>query len=269
MYQTGTVAENPAEKNTIKNSKNPTEDSTDDPITKCFSELPASETTGISQESQSKGKTRTRTRVEANSLPPVPNFLPFKSQFSPHSARVLLPEGHESDPFSLFSLFFTNKIFEESAENTNRYATMKRAQYRTHDKLQRSWKSCTLGEIKILFGLWIYIGIYKLPSPSTHWERNQSGGVCRAVQMRYRVRFKNRFRNFCNNITVHNLISNSISLVRFEQLKRYFHVSDPFFSTFSDKQWYKKVEPLSSKLHSAFQCYFVPGTRISVDNMMI
>lgn len=60
-----------------------------------------------------------------------------------------------------------------------------------------------------------------------------------------------------------------MTIVRFEQLKRYFHVSDPTLPKPIDKKWYTKLEPLSSTLRKSFQQFFVPGTKVSVDEMMI
>lgn len=67
-------------------------------------------------------------------------------------------------PFS--SYFFTDSIMEDLATNTNKYAEIQRNHFISQypEKRQRSWKPCTAADIRILFGLWIYMGINKLPS---------------------------------------------------------------------------------------------------------
>lgn len=185
-----------------------------------------------------------------------------------------LPHSSKDDPYSLFSLFFNDVIFMELAQHTNQYAEIKRAQSPSN-QLQRGWTPCTAGEIRILFGLWLYMGINRLPSTSDYWRQNPTGKSHRIVQTLYQTRHKNRWRKYGSTSygskisSIHELVCNSIGVVRFEQLKRYFHVSDPTLPKPSDNEWFFKMEPLSSKLRNAFQQYFVPGTKVSVDEMMI
>lgn len=184
--------------------------------------------------------------------------------------KVLLPEGWKHDPLSLFSLFFTDKIYNDLAKNTNKYAVIKRRQYtQLHPTgLQRPWKPCNSNEIRVLFGLWIYIGINKLPSSSDHWQRDFGGVRHRTARSRSKTWKDYRFR-VLHDIGIRDLIRDSIGIVRYEQLKRYFHVSDPTLPRPNDHQWYTKLEPLSSELRESFQQYFIPGTKVSVDEMMI
>jgi len=59
-----------------------------------------------------------------------------------------------------------------------------------------------------------------------------------------------------------------MSLTRFEQIKRYFHVSDPRIEL--DRQhWYKKLSPLAEQLQERFHHYFVPGTKLAINKMMV
>ena len=59
-----------------------------------------------------------------------------------------------------------------------------------------------------------------------------------------------------------------MSLTRFEQIKRYLHVSDPRIEL--DRQhWYKKLSPLAEQLQESFRHYFVPGTKVAIDEMMV
>jgi hypothetical protein len=56
---------------------------------------------------------------------------------------------------------------------------------------------------------------------------------------------------------------------RFQQIKRYFHVSAPVTSHLSTARWYTKLEPLASLLCMKFQAYVVLGQNVSFDEMMV
>ena len=59
-----------------------------------------------------------------------------------------------------------------------------------------------------------------------------------------------------------------MSLNRFQQLKRYLHVSD-LRVELDVKHWYQKVEPLASILREQFQQYYLPGTKVAIDEMVV
>lgn len=63
-----------------------------------------------------------------------------------------------------------------------------------------------------------------------------------------------------------------MSLVRFEQLRRYFHIYGPddISQLPEDLQppWYIKFERLASKLRTRFHAFVNPGTCISIDESM-
>jgi len=56
--------------------------------------------------------------------------------------------------------------------------------------------------------------------------------------------------------------------VRFEQLKRFCHISSPI-ENLPRPLWYQKLEQLSSALQERFQKYCIPATEVSIDEMMI
>lgn len=74
---------------------------------------------------------------------------------------------------------------------------------------------------------------------------------------------------FLNRQSMRDLVRGSIGVVRFEQLKRYFQVSDPTLEKPDDRDWFHRVGPLSSKLRNAFQKYFLPDSKVSIDEMMV
>ena len=60
-----------------------------------------------------------------------------------------------------------------------------------------------------------------------------------------------------------------ISLYRFEQIKRYFHVCPPGPPNLTTKHnWFKKVDPLISYLKDAFKKYIQPPANIAIDEMI-
>jgi len=70
-------------------------------------------------------------------------------------------------------------------------------------------------------------------------------------------------------------ISSHISLRRFEQIKRYCHIS----CSESDKQkgyhlpgnkiWWYKLEPLASAIQKSSQKYYSPSSDVSIDELMV
>jgi hypothetical protein len=70
-------------------------------------------------------------------------------------------------------------------------------------------------------------------------------------------------------------ISNHISLCRFEQIKRYCHISCPEsderegYHLPSNKIWWYKIEPLASTLQASFQRYYSPSSEVSIDELMV
>jgi Transposase IS4 len=62
-----------------------------------------------------------------------------------------------------------------------------------------------------------------------------------------------------------------MSFYRFQQIKRYFHVSPPPFTSTRIllSQWHLKLEPLASMLRTKFQAYVILGQNVSFDEMMV
>jgi len=53
----------------------------------------------------------------------------------------------------------------------------------------------------------------------------------------------------------------------FEQIKRYFHVSEPVPDGLT-LHWYMKLSPLFEYLRAKFKAYCVPSSNVAVDEMM-
>jgi hypothetical protein len=94
-----------------------------------------------------------------------------------------------------------------------------------------------LYEIRIFIALLIYIGIASASNIGSYWDKD--------------------------GLTIHRPME-SMTFFRFQQIKRYFHVSPPITT-----QWYMKLEPLSSLLRTKFQAYVVLGQNVSFDEMIV
>lgn len=69
-----------------------------------------------------------------------------------------------------------------------------------------------------------------------------------------------------------------MSQFRFEQLKRYLHLSPPLepntdcgnpSQPLSCKHWTQKLQPLANNLEQRFQSYLLPATNIAIEEMMV
>ncbi|CAG8659550.1 10854_t:CDS:1, partial [Dentiscutata heterogama] len=96
---------------------------------------------------------------------------------------------------SLFQLFFTDEQLCLMVENTNIYEQVKG---RVGGQV---WNPLTLNELKVWLGLIIYIGVHHINVIDDLWNRDD------------------RKANY--------EIKKFISLYRFQQIKRFFHISTP------------------------------------------
>lgn len=142
-------------------------------------------------------------------------------------------------PLLFFKLFFSNAVFAVMAYNTNAYALLYNAGEAENG---RPWKDVTAAELKIWIGLIIYMSVIRQARLPEFWYRN------------------------CDWPT--HCITRFMSLRRFEQIKRYFHVSPPF-RDLPKEHFFDKLEPVSSMVKAAFQRVVRPATQVSVDEMII
>jgi len=185
-----------------------------------------------------------------DSLPEPPAFDAYESPFPPHFSQPILPSPivDSPKPLEIFNLFFGEDILAPIVENTNQYAEIKRKgeeENLVENKgdgrkvTTRPWSPVSLPEIRIFIGLQIWMGVNCLPAIEDHWQT----GTCDPI-MRYMS---------CN---------------RYQQIKRYFHISPPE-DTYKREDWWRKMEPLASHLRQRFQQHFLPSSNISFDEMMV
>lgn len=178
---------------------------------------------------------------DPNIVPPPPEFEFFKHPELPHERILHLPETisiNRGRPLDFFTLFFDEKELEILTQNTNPYALRKGAS----DSHKRRWYNTSAAELQVFLALVLYMGIWQSPQYTDYWAKTykwpQHG------------------------------IGKYMSKFRFEQIKRYFHVSAPYESL-PRAEWYQKVEPLSDNLSFKFQRFMTPVSNIAVDEMMV
>ncbi|KAG9064049.1 hypothetical protein KI688_003228 [Linnemannia hyalina] len=109
---------------------------------------------------------------------------------------------------------FSDPVLTDLADNTNAYAASKGA---GTGEGSRQWVKTTPDELRTFLGIIVYMGVFRQNSVSEYWSTFPE----------------------CPQ---HN-ITTFMSLVRFEQLKRFFHVSNP---NEPEQHWFSKVEPQAS-----------------------
>lgn len=173
-------------------------------------------------------------------LPPVPQFNSFVHTTAWHEQHARYPIGFDVNGGALafFKLFFDTTVFEQLSENTNLYVNFKHA----GDLGYRRWIPISAAELRIFLGITIYMGVFPSAQVSGYWRHDSSFPFHR--------------------------IALYISQNRFEQLKRYFHISPPY-NSLPRSRWYQKFHPLASILSARFQNYLLPASDAVVDDLMI
>jgi hypothetical protein len=139
---------------------------------------------------------------EKAKLPKDVEFEPFKTG-DYRNPKLNIPSNiNASDPLALFDLFIPPEMYEIVAKNTNLYAIAHNAPISRTTLNSRYWWPTTAYEIRVLFGILFYIGAHKEASYKTYWE---TPGL----------------------IGPKHELSKYMSLNRYENLRRYFHISPP------------------------------------------
>ena len=118
-------------------------------------------------------------------------------------------------------LFFTANIFEILVENTNANALL------YINESTRDWSLVTINNLRVFIAIAIYIGLERNASVKDYWIRP--------------IRHKPMWR---------------MTLYRYEQIKRFFYVSNPLNNPTSivDKKrwWYTKLELIFAQVYYPF-----------------
>ena len=158
------------------------------------------------------------------------------------------------EPIKYFNRYFPFSMFTQLAAWTNQNAASqllnlnafpKRHTRRGSVKI-REWYPVTRHDIRVFFG------IILLSDESSLWATDQ-------------------YWNTDPEYTMDTAVYESISLRRFEQIKRFLKVSDPALDEENSKcsNWYKKVEIFTSQFRSAARSGLTPGRDLSIDELLV
>jgi len=179
------------------------------------------------------------------SLPSVPHFEPIKPTTTLHKAFNRLPpamQGLESTPVQIFNLFFPPKLIDLIVMSSNLYAEQKmREEHGTQERNAR-WEAITADELKIWLGISIHMGCIGLP-PSHYWKND--GKLLGKEGLS---------------------TSQFMSSMRFQQIRRYLHITPPDLVPSS---WYGKIKPAFDQLRLASQTYRIPSSNVTIDEAML
>ena len=129
------------------------------------------------------------------------SYEPFKCESS-QLAQALLPASFPRNPhpFDYFSLFFSHDLFRTITTNTNRYASKQRLHIA--EERAREWTDLVVEELYVFVGIMIYMGVHNEPQIEMYWNIDFNTGP------------------------LHSIASH-IPIRRFQQIKRYCHISCP------------------------------------------
>ncbi|KAL1953145.1 hypothetical protein VTO42DRAFT_3545 [Malbranchea cinnamomea] len=140
---------------------------------------------------------------------------------------------------------------ETIAKSTNTYVQRRRKElYKDTVIKGRSWKPTTAAELRVFLGILIYIGVHKSPSIYDYFRNPESVEEMQPQHSTYKY----------------------MTTTRFEQLKRFIHISDPCGDELrgpGEKDWWFKLEPLTSTFQEASKRYYKPSSNLALDEIMI
>jgi hypothetical protein len=159
-------------------------------------------------------------------------------------------DGHDMDPFEVFSHIITPDVYELLVEQTNLFADQFLEDH-PRDTLgdyaiMKNWKAVDLQEMRAFVGILYYFGLVKMPSYKSYWTREPVMELkgFRTIMPRW----------------------------RWEQIWKSLHLNnkrlEPKPGSANFNQLYK-VQPLMELLLNNWQENYYPGQEVSVDESII
>jgi hypothetical protein len=185
------------------------------------------------------------TKGPAPDPPPLPPYEPLiYAQLA--NTPQLPPHINSNNAEALFNLFFDDKIIKIIVNATNENAKQKKAKFNTDQDTQRAemeaqqrpWQDVTSNEILAYLGISIWMGCQRLKTIKEYWNTQPENGA------------------------VFDLIRQAMSLVRWEQIHRYFYISELGIPNLCP---FNKMDQLSDLLRERFQQYMKPGSDVAID----
>ena len=149
----------------------------------------------------------------------------------------------DSKPIEIYNQFITREHRRLLASHINLRAVMKLR--KKSGERSRPWHDIDEWEIDVFLGLILLMSLDHFSFIENYWNTHSSKSLFVAIQ---RV----------------------MTLVRFQQIKRFFKMSDLNNEPdFYDPDWWKKLEPLASDFQKISQELYMPGPHVSVDEQLI
>ena len=151
-----------------------------------------------------------------------------------HSTELRVPKETGLTPVAFFCLFWDESIIQQLARATNAYARCK-------GNMNQQWRyPITVAELRTSLGITILIWVIPLHPITPYWTTGQVSACC------------------------------SMCCYRYCQIKCFLHILMPEnTASLSWKNWWRQLEPLSSHLRKQRQSLLLPGTHLSIDQMII
>ena len=171
---------------------------------------------------------------------PLPRYKPVKIKQPWTNGESQLPDTiAPDDPYAIFNLFFTNEAIEILVRHTNEYAFLNPGPGPKNPET-RTWFPTTVKEFRAYLGASIWIGLHIESSIPEFWNTDPLKGA------------------------TYEQVLKHISLKRWQQIDRFFHISKPQLLGHQETP-FAKLEPLSDVLRQAFKKYWKTGTHLAVD----
>jgi hypothetical protein len=160
--------------------------------------------------------------IQTPETPEPPAKEPYTPLKCPYFTPVVDLPCDSSDPLAIWELFFPRGQVNTIRENTNRNAKLPD---KTTYKYARNWKPVSLAEVYIWLAILIYMGLYPQNDIESYWNRQDTKPV-------------------------HKLVWSSMSLNRWEQIRRFFHISPPVAASEKPSVFSKVLSTLKMISHT-------------------
>ena len=184
------------------------------------------------------------------SLQALLNDVPLCSDYHPVStherpARSNLPSHvNLSEPIELYDLFITRAHRRLLADHINLRADMKLRKI-SKEKRRRPWHDTNEWEMRVFLSLILLMSLDHSSIIESYWHTSFIKSLYATIQK-------------------------IMSINRFQQIKRYFKMTDSIDESDSyDPDWWKKLKPLATDIQEISQKYYVPETHVSIDEQLI
>jgi hypothetical protein len=146
--------------------------------------------------------------------------------------------------FAIFFLFFCSSLLEMMSKHINIKTSVERVEVIDH---VRSWKDITSSEIEAFIRILLYMSVSFMSRIIDYWNLNSKRAI-------------------------HVLIIESMSCMRFQQIKRFWKIShfiNDQKTDIRDSHWWKKLDLLIINFRKASKRYWTSDSHVSVDEQLV